>query len=163
MTQNTNPEKPEWFELVDGDAPSAQVAKVNKKLPAIAVLVTGALIATGAFFASASENHHDDDRVASVDFNSGAQGSVTNEETSDEVFTTPPKGPDAPGVAPIKPPGGGGEREDDEDGEHEDFDEDGEHEERERHEGRERHERGERGGSAPQIPAPSTSTAAQGA
>jgi hypothetical protein len=158
MTQNTNPEKPEWFELVDGDAPSAQVTKVNKKLPAIAVLVTGALIATGAFFASASENHHDDDQVASIDFNSGAQGTVTNEETSDEVFTTPPKGPEAPGVAPIKPPDGQRDG-----GDHDEFDEDGEHEERERHEGRERHERGERGGSAPQIPAPSTSTAAQGA
>ena len=55
MTPNTTPEKPEWFELADGDAPSSQVKKVNKKLPAIAVLVTGAVIASGAFFAHASE------------------------------------------------------------------------------------------------------------
>ena len=48
--------KPEWFELADSDAPSAQVRKVNKKLPVAAVVITGAIIATGAFFASASEN-----------------------------------------------------------------------------------------------------------
>jgi hypothetical protein len=57
MTPNTTPEKPEWFELTDGDAPSAQVKKVGKKLPAIAVLVTGAVIASGAFFANASEKN----------------------------------------------------------------------------------------------------------
>ena len=48
--------KPEWFELVDGDAPSAQVTKINKKLPAIAVLAAGSVMALGTFFSSASES-----------------------------------------------------------------------------------------------------------
>lgn len=47
--------KPEWFELVDGDAPSAQVTKINKKLPAIAVLAAGSVMALGTFFSSATE------------------------------------------------------------------------------------------------------------
>jgi hypothetical protein len=53
---NEEMNKPEWFELTDGDAQSAKVTKVNKKLPIAALLITGAVIATGAFFASASEN-----------------------------------------------------------------------------------------------------------
>lgn len=47
--------KPAWFSLVDGDAPSAQVTKVNKKLPVIALVVTGAIVASGTFFAHASD------------------------------------------------------------------------------------------------------------
>ena len=57
MTPNTTPEKPEWFQLTDSDAPSAQVKRVSKKLPAIAVIATGAIIASGAFFANASEKN----------------------------------------------------------------------------------------------------------
>jgi len=49
------PKKPSWFELADADAPSAQVRKVNKKLPAAALLVTGAVFAAGALFANTSE------------------------------------------------------------------------------------------------------------
>ena len=48
--------KPEWFELTDRDAESERVTQVNRKLPIAALLITGAVIATGAFFASASEN-----------------------------------------------------------------------------------------------------------
>jgi len=52
MTDN---KKPEWFDLIDGDAPSARVTKINKKLPAMAILITAGVIATGTFFASSSE------------------------------------------------------------------------------------------------------------
>ena len=50
-SNQSNSKKPEWFELLDGDAPSAQVKKVNKKLPIFAAVVTGAVIASGALFA----------------------------------------------------------------------------------------------------------------
>jgi hypothetical protein len=54
MTQNFKSSKPEWFKLVDSDAPSAQVRKVDKKFPAIAAVVAGAIIAAGGLFANAS-------------------------------------------------------------------------------------------------------------
>lgn len=59
MTENKNTSepqtsKPSWFALVDSDAPSAQVTKVNKKLPVIALFVTGAIAASGTFFANVS-------------------------------------------------------------------------------------------------------------
>ena len=62
MTQDKNhvePQagKPSWFQLVDSDAPSAQVAKVNRKLPVIALFVTGAIAASGTFFANASDGN----------------------------------------------------------------------------------------------------------
>jgi len=54
MTPDTNPRKPEWFELAESDAQSTSVRKVNKKLPAIAVLITGAILGAGALFANGS-------------------------------------------------------------------------------------------------------------
>ncbi len=56
MTPTENSGKPAWFELADKDALSADVRKVNRKLSAVAVLISGAVIATGAFFAAGSEN-----------------------------------------------------------------------------------------------------------
>ena len=47
--------KPAWFQLVDSDAPSAQVSKVDKKLPVMALIVTGVIAVSGTFFATASE------------------------------------------------------------------------------------------------------------
>ena len=49
--------KPAWFRLVDNDAPSAQVSKVDKKLPLIALVVTGVIAVSGTFFASASDSN----------------------------------------------------------------------------------------------------------
>jgi hypothetical protein len=66
--QRSESKKPEWFELLDGDAPSAQVTKVNKKLPIIAALVTGGILASGALFAGASaENSTGQSAVAAID------------------------------------------------------------------------------------------------
>lgn len=47
--------KPAWFQLVDSDATSAQVSKVDKKLPVMALIVTGVIAVSGTFFATASE------------------------------------------------------------------------------------------------------------
>jgi hypothetical protein len=54
MTPNTSSEKPDWFALIENDAPSARVRKVDKKLPAATALAALAIVASGAFFANAS-------------------------------------------------------------------------------------------------------------
>ena len=149
MTKESQPQKPGWFELVDGDAPSAQVTKVNKVLPIAAVLVTGAVIATGAFFANASENTQ-----------SGVQSSQASVTTVDNSTATPsadpitsstpsaPAGVTAPGMQDpsqggVAKPGHDGDDDGDgrEYGERPDRDDDGDGD---HHEGREHHERGER-------------------
>lgn len=146
MTKESQPQKPGWFELVDGDAPSAQVTKVNKILPIAAVLVTGAVIATGAFFANASENTP-----------SGVQNSQASVTTVDNSAATPsadpttsstpsaPAGVTAPGMQDpsqggVAKPGHDGDDEfGDDDGDRPERDGDGDH-----HEGREHHDGGER-------------------
>ena len=54
MTPNTSPKKPAWFALIESDAPSAQVRKVDKKLPAATAFAALAIVASGTFFASGS-------------------------------------------------------------------------------------------------------------
>ena len=151
MTQESQPQKPGWFELVDGDAPSAQVTKVNKVLPIAAVLVTGAVIATGAFFANASENTQ-----------SGVLSSPASVTTVDNSTTTPTAGPatsstlsapagvTAPGIQDptqggISKPGHDADDEfGDDDGDRPEHDGDRPEHDGDHHEGREHHERGER-------------------
>ncbi len=172
MAEDLTPQKPEWFELVDGDAPSAEVRKVNKKLPAIAVLVTGAVIATGAFFANASESDIDDQQFTQSDFNpgNGAPALGSSDTSTPNGMTTPGGTPGAPsGPRPdgkfVPHNDGDGP---DGDGDHQFGDrprpehEDGEDEDDHHFPGGERHERGEHegrgsaGGSAPKIPTPAT-------
>ena len=169
MTPNTTPEKPEWFQLTDGDAPSAQVKKVDKKLPAIAVLVTGAVIASGAFFANASEKNSS--HQASFENQMGSNSALPPQGGAPEVdaqgafdptqggtslqpgLTAPGNsggGVMQPGLPPqgMQPPvpGFGGDDDDDHrEGRrhHDDDDEDDDDDERGEHEGR---------GSAPIIP-----------
>jgi hypothetical protein len=54
MTPNTSPKKPSWFALIESDAPSAQVRKVDKKLPAATAFAALAIVASGTFFANSS-------------------------------------------------------------------------------------------------------------
>ena len=156
MTENLEPKKPTWFELTDGDAPSAQVTKVNKKLPAIAVLVTGAVIASGAFFANASSSEKTGSSTASTSIsqvdNSTASTTGATGDTS-EISNTQPAGVknSDPAIATVnnniqdptlggmKAPGGRDNDEEDEDND------DDNHEDRERkgHERGEGRERGE--------------------
>lgn len=124
MSKNSEGAKPEWFQLVDNDAPSAQVRKVSKKLPAFALIVSSVLIATGTFFASGSEvNLGVGQAVASAassigvgslvadssptQLTSGAQGSA--------VVAGAPASVQNPGMGGIKPPTGGDDDDDDDD------------------------------------------------
>jgi len=54
MTPNTSPEKPEWFSMIENDAPSARVRKIDKKLPAATALAALAIVVAGTFFANGS-------------------------------------------------------------------------------------------------------------
>lgn len=135
--------KPEWFELADSDAPAAQVKKVNKKLPIAAVLITGAVIATGAFFASASENDASAEGISQPSLaSSTTAGTTPGANTSSD-----PAAPNAttPGIQ--DPTQGGvpapGVHRGDGDGDHQwgerprhDGDRDGDHEGREGHQER---------------------------
>jgi len=124
---NTTPEKPDWFELTNGDAPSANVTKVNKVLPALAVLVSGALIATGAFFANASSDQVQTTPVgqtsaspaATVDVTPAANPQGGNQATPQASPTI--KSASATPTPPIMvpPTGGGGDDEEDEGDDHE--------------------------------------------
>ena len=87
----SNSKKPEWFELLDGDAPSAQVTKVNKKLPIIAALVTGGIIASGALFAGASaENSTGQSAVAAIDQSVSSQSAAASPSTDVTTATSNP-------------------------------------------------------------------------
>ena len=116
---NTTPEKPDWFELTDGDAPSANVTKVNKVLPALAVLVSGALIATGAFFANASSDQVQTTPVGQISASPAANPQGGNQATPQASPTI--KSSSATPTPPIMvpPTGGGGDDEEDEGDDHE--------------------------------------------
>ena len=95
----SQPKKPEWFELLDGDAPSAQVIKINKKLPVIAALVAGAVIASGALFSGASaESSTGQSAVASIGQSSNSSTSTsTLAAVGNSVAKDPAVGIQAPG------------------------------------------------------------------
>lgn len=150
MTENLEPKKPTWFELTDGDAPSAQVTKVNKKLPAIAVLVTGAVIASGAFFAHASDSESVGSAIPSTSINQVDNNTAATTGATTEISNTQPAGVknSGPAIATVdnkvqeptqsgmKAPGGNGHDDDDDD----EDDDEREHEGRERGEHRDRDE-----------------------
>ena len=144
MTQDKNqvdPQsgKPSWFQLVDSEAPSAQVVKVNKKLPVIALIVTGVIAASGTFFAHASNSD-----ASTTQPVTSANTTVAATPTASAAINTPT--PTAVSQSPsvqnpsqggVQAPRGGG----DDDG----FEGREGHERGERdHEEREGHERGER-------------------
>jgi hypothetical protein len=112
MESEKSPKKPAWFDLVDSDALSAQVRKVDKRLPALAAIVTGAVIASGAFFAAASES----DAQAG-----GNSATVALSQSSQPATATAPvhkvlartTATSTPSIGKVTPtPGIGGERED---------------------------------------------------
>ena len=131
--------KPEWFQLLDGDAPSAQVTKVNKKLPVIAALVTGAVIASGALFAGASaENSTGQSAVASVNQVTNSDSSpVANTPEANAATTEPSIQGSTPTTPSVKNPAGGMQAPG-ANGRDDDYDDDDDDERHERGEGRDR-------------------------
>jgi hypothetical protein len=78
MTPNTSPKKPDWFALIENSAPSAQVRKVDKKLPAATAIVALAIVAFGTFFANGSINFDSSptSNMASTSMSTVASGEV---------------------------------------------------------------------------------------
>lgn len=158
MTEN---KKPEWFELTDGSAPSAQVAKVNKLLPVTAALIAGAVIATGAFFANASQSDSQVQEIAQSAASAQSVSASPSTPASDVVSTPTFNGassttvPADPAQGGVAKPGAnrGGEEDEDGDGhewynifggddDHDEYDDDDDnHDDDDDHEGRDRHER----------------------
>jgi hypothetical protein len=132
MKNQSEPQKPEWFQLLDSDAPSAQVSKVNKKLPAFAVVIAGILFAGGAIFANASDS---ESAVAST------QGNSSTVVTSDPTSPATSNGEATPSSPAVQNPSQGGVQAPGAGRGHDDGDEDYEDD----HDGRERgHHDGDR-------------------
>jgi hypothetical protein len=114
MSNEFNNSKPEWFQLVDSDAPSAQVRKIDKKLPAIAALVAGAIIATGSFIAGASSDQQDMAQVVAANERTSSPQSTpvkiadVSSAATEVIATTVTKntGVQAPDQGGIKAPTG---------------------------------------------------------
>ena len=79
MTPNTSPKKPAWFALTENSAASAQVRKVDKKLPAATAIVALAIVAFGTFFANGSMNFDSSptSNLASTSMSTVTSGEVT--------------------------------------------------------------------------------------
>ena len=129
MRNQPEPQKPEWFELLDGDAPSAQVTKVNKKLPVVAALVTGVILASGALFAGASQDKSTGESsvvaINQVDNTTGANSNTVSESAPGAVVATVNSNSQQPSIqnptsGGVKPPGRGGDDDDDHDDDHDD-------------------------------------------
>ena len=78
-------QKPEWFEMVDGDEPISDFikpAKTGKRIPMTAVLASAAIIIGGAFFANANGENSASAETVSAATSTGA--------TSQMVASTPP-------------------------------------------------------------------------
>jgi hypothetical protein len=133
MTADRNPGKPEWFEMAENDARSSDVRKVNKKLPALAVLITSAVIGAGAFFANASESDANAEQVVTQSVATTSPSPSPSVSTTSNPVAQTSASPSAiadPSQGGIKAPTGRGD--DDNEGE----DRKGEHREGD-HEGRE--------------------------
>jgi hypothetical protein len=84
MTPNTSPKKPAWFALIENNSPSAQVRKVDKKLPAATAIVALAIVAFGTFFASGSMNFDSSptSNMASTSLSTVTSGEVAQTTTA---------------------------------------------------------------------------------
>ena len=97
-------QKPEWFEMAESDDASAAVTKVNKKLPAIAVLVTGVIIGAGAFFANASESNANAESITQMVASATSSPAATDPTANSS--NTPSTGVQSPGATAIPSQGG---------------------------------------------------------
>lgn len=131
MTPNTSPKKPAWFVLIESDAPSAQVRKVDKKLPAATAFAALAIVASGTFFASGSSTSESPatSTLASSAGTNPVNNSATdrvNDGVNDGVNVTSAKLAAPQAVNAIADPSlnGGGDDDGDHDGDDDDYDDD---------------------------------------
>jgi hypothetical protein len=163
-------EKPEWFEITEGDQKPAEIKPKRSLLKIAAVALPLVVVGTFAVGANGEEDDapnvpHSIESTNSSSSNASTQNDNTSVAESPKTSTPSTKvtavtnpitsTPEKPGIG-VQPPKGDGDDDHEgfEGGEHKRFDGDN-------HEGREHHrEGGEREGraSAPKIPQPGTST-----
>lgn len=122
MTSNTSPKKPDWFALIEKDAPSAQVRKIDKKLPAATGFIAITIVALGAFFTNGSLTL---DSSAASTSNGGSLSTVASNHVAGTVNKAPVTR--AQSINKIADPtlnGGGDEDEDEHEEESEDSEDD---------------------------------------
>jgi hypothetical protein len=100
MTSDSNAQKPEWFEMAEGDVQTSPIPKTKKKVTIIAVLITSAIMGVGALVANGSES------------DANAEQGVTQTGTTNSTPTLPGKGTPSgianPAQGGIQPPTGRG-------------------------------------------------------
>jgi hypothetical protein len=127
MTPNTSPKKPAWFALIESDAPTAQVRKVDKKLPAATAFAALAIVASGTFFANGSSTS-DSPAAGTLASSSGVTSVDDSMNGSSKAISTKQAAPQSVNAIADPTLNGGGDdedddREDDEDDDREDDDE----------------------------------------
>ena len=118
------PKKPEWFEIVEGDALSRSVERVNKKLTLGTLIAVGAVLITGSLFANVSQEPN---ALANVQLTAPAV-EVPAVEVPVAVKNSVPQNPKiksvkAPSITQL-PTRGGDDDEDDDDDDEDDEDDD---------------------------------------
>ena len=140
MTSNTSPEKPDWFALIEKDAPSAQVRKVDKKLPVVTGFLAITIVALGTFFSNGSmtldSSAASNSAVASMSTGTSANTVTATQVTGTQVTGTQVTGKvkiakvaGAQSINTIADPTLNGGGNDDDDDEYEEDDDDDEYEE----------------------------------
>jgi len=78
------PKKPDWFEMTEGDSSSSGIRKVNKKLPLIALLAAGSIIAAGSIFASTNS-----EPTAVAETPTTSQSAAANQQNNSQSAPAP--------------------------------------------------------------------------
>ena len=125
MTPNTSPKKPAWFVLIESDAPSAQVRKVDKKLPAATAFAALAIVASGTFFANGSSTSQSP-AAGTLASSAGVTSVDDSINGSSKAISAKQAAPQAVNAIADPSLNGGGDDEDDdrEDDDREDYEED---------------------------------------
>ena len=112
MTSNTSPKKPAWFALIESDAPSAQVRKVDKKLPVATAFAALAIVASGTFFANGSSSS-ESPAAATLASSSGVTSVADSMNGSSKAISAKQAAPQSVNAIADPSLNGGGEDDDD--------------------------------------------------
>jgi hypothetical protein len=110
------PKKPDWFELTENGDSYAGIQKINKKLPIATLVVAGAVILGGSFFANANNEQSAVADTPTASQSVAAQVSSPSSSTTSAQVTSGTSGIDSP---PIPVVTNVPQRGDDDDAEHE--------------------------------------------
>lgn len=93
------PKKPDWFELTENGDSYAGIQKVNKKLPIATLVVAGAVILGGSFFANANN-----EPSAVADTPTASQSAVTQASAPSAITPSAKATSRTPGINALPVP-----------------------------------------------------------